>query len=173
MTPLLMLLITAALAILLWSLAQRFTARRQRTDMRLEGQVLYQDTGIKSEVLVSTALRLKGKPDLLVRQGESIIPIDKKPGRKPSKPYLSQTMQLAAYCALVETTYNVRPPHGVLRFDDGDVEIPYTLTLEARLVTTLNQMRAAKTAQRVERSHRSVAKCRACGFRERCLERLS
>ena len=126
MTLLLIGLITAALAIFVWSLTQRFTARRQRTDMRLEGQVLYQDTGLKSEVLVSTALGLRGKPDLLVRQGESIIPIDKKPGSKPSKPYLSQTMQLAAYCALVETTYGVRPPHGVLRFEDGDVEISYT-----------------------------------------------
>ena len=98
MTLLLIRLITAALAIFIWSFVQRTISRQQRVDMRLEGQVLHQDAGLKSEVLVSNALGLRGKPDLLLRQGDYLIPIDKKPGRKPSKPYLSQTMQLAAYC---------------------------------------------------------------------------
>ena len=171
MTPLLLIGLVA-LALLTWSLSQRFTANRKRAELRLEGQVRYQDEGVTSALLVSETLGLKGKPDLLLQRGRYVIPVDKKPGRTPATPYLSQTMQLAAYCALVEERYGIRPPHGVLRFDDGDVEVPYTPALEVRLVTTLDQMRVVRTAHQVERSHRSVAKCRACGFKERCSERL-
>ena len=172
MTLLLLGLVVAALALLFWSLAQRASARRQRGEMRLEGQVLYQDVGLKSEVLVADDLQLKGKPDLLLKQGEHVIPVDKKPGRAPAQPYPSQTMQLAAYCALVEACHGVRPPHGLLRFDNGDVVVPYTQSLQAKLKTTLSEMQAARRAHEVKRSHTSVAKCRACGFKDRCPQRL-
>ena len=91
----------------------------KKQELRLEGNVVYQDAGLKSEVLVSHALGLKGKPDLLTRVDNVIIPVDKKRGKK-RRPFDSQVLQLAAYCALVEERYGVRPPKALIRFDDGD-----------------------------------------------------
>ena len=125
-------------------------------------------------MLTSETWGVKGKPDLL-RQGDQLIPVDQKPRRSRPKPYLSQVMQLACYCALVEERYGVRPIHGLIRCEgDGvDVEVPYTAELENRLRQTLEQMREAKRSENVRRSHTSRNKCRACGFREVCAESLA
>ena len=129
--------------------------------MRLPtGQLVYLDGDLKSEVLTSEAWRLKGKPDLLPRQGGQIVPVDQKPGRSRPKPYLSQVMQLACYCAWVEERYGTRPSHGLIRYEgDGvDVKVPYTAEFGARLSET--QMRETKRNENVRRSHNSQNKCR-------------
>lgn len=166
-------LLAAAALVLAWVLFEASRARRTRRAIRLEGRVLYQDEGLSSELLVSEALGLKGKPDLLLKQNGFVIPVDKKPGRRRAKPYDSQVMQLAAYCALVEATRGVRPPHGVIRYDDGDTEVPYTPQLEVKLLGVLERMQAIKRGAEAHRSHASPGKCRSCGFNAVCDERLA
>lgn len=172
MTAVWIVLGVAALA-LLWAVLEGLHSRRTRQAIRLEGKVLYQDEGLKSELLVSEELGLKGKPDLLLKQKGFIIPVDKKPGRRRSRPYASQTMQLAAYCALVEAVHGVRPPHGIIRYNDGDTEVPFTPQLEARLSTVLERMQSIKRGAEAHRSHASPGKCRSCGFNAVCDERLA
>ena len=106
-------------------------------------------------------------------RGGFITPVDQKPGRSRQPPFPSHTFQLAAYCALVEDVYGVRPTHGVIRYEDRDVEVPYTPQLEAKLRQTLQSMREARTAADVARNHDSVAKCRGCGFRNDCAQSLA
>ena len=109
MTALAVVLLITAAALGVWALRQRQNTDAKKQELRLEGNVVYQDAGLKSEVLVSHALGLKGKPDLLTKVDNVVIPVDKKRGRK-KRPFDSQVLQLAAYCALVEERYGVRPP---------------------------------------------------------------
>lgn len=180
MTTLLLVVAVALLiaGIIVWVRSRYLQARadKQRSDMNLpKGQLAYIDEGLKSRVLTSEAWGLKGKPDLLLKQGNQVIPVDQKPGQSRAKPYLSQQMQLACYCALVEEHYGVRPSHGLIRYEgDGvDIEVPYTQELETRLRQTLAQMREARASEYVHRSHNSLNKCRACGFRGVCGESLA
>ena len=144
------LLLLAGFAVLTWAVRTQARAGEKRSELGLpKGQLVYLDEGLKSEVLTSEAWGLKGKPDLLLKQGKQVIPVDQKPGRSRAKPYLGQVMQLACYCALVEERYGVRPTHGLIRYEgDGvDVEVPYTPELEVRLKQTLELMREARRAR--------------------------
>ena len=81
-------------------------------------------------------------------------------------------MQLAAYCALVEAEHGIRPPRGIIQYDGGAFSIDYSYELEDQLMFTLNEMREDKYAIEVYRDHNSRGKCRSCGFRDVCEQRL-
>jgi CRISPR-associated exonuclease Cas4 len=61
--------------------------------------------------LFSEEFGLVGRPDRLVREGEFVIPEEWKSAKRVSD---SHRLQLACYMLLVEETYGVRPPHGVV-----------------------------------------------------------
>jgi hypothetical protein len=63
-------------------------------------------------VLFSERLKLVGRPDRLVRQGEFVIPEEGKPSAK--KVYDGHRLQLGADFLLVEEEFGVRPPFGVV-----------------------------------------------------------
>ncbi|MBI5290287.1 MAG: CRISPR-associated protein Cas4 [Chloroflexi bacterium] len=160
------------LAIVLWVLSQR----TQQAAGLPTGDVVYTDAGGWGRLrrpLVSRRLQLTGKPDYLVRDGATIIPVEVKTGRAPAgRPYDSHVYQLAAYCALVTEAYGRRPTHGLIKYNDQTVAVDYTPELEADLLKVLEAMRADETAEHVERSHQSAARCRGCGLREECDERI-
>ncbi|NLF74402.1 MAG: Dna2/Cas4 domain-containing protein, partial [Chloroflexi bacterium] len=108
------------LALLVAGLAILWLARRRRQKLGMPaGAVIYQDTLERNdETLYSTRYHLAGRPDHIVRQGRYNIPVEVKTGRTPDYPYPNQIMQLVAYCALVEDHYGVRPPHGILLFEE-------------------------------------------------------
>lgn len=117
--------------------------------------------------LLDRALGLTGAPDYLVSHRGMVIPVEVKSGRTPSEPYESHVMQLAAYCALVESVYGVRPAHGVLCYPEWSFAIDYTRGLERRLKAVVAAIRAVgEVAPR--RSHRSPERCRACGYQRVC-----
>ncbi len=121
--------------------------------------------------LVDWALGLTGAPDYLVRRRGMVIPVEVKSGRTPSEPYESHVLQLAAYCALVESLYGVRPAYGVLCYPEWSLAIDYTRGLERRLRAVVEAIRAVgELAPR--RSHRSPERCRACGYQRVCEQRL-
>jgi CRISPR/Cas system-associated exonuclease Cas4 (RecB family) len=60
----------------------------------------------------------------------------------------------------------------LIRYADHVLEVPYTPALEAELHTLLAGMRQDREADSVGRSHAVVARCRACGLRPVCDERL-
>jgi CRISPR-associated exonuclease Cas4 len=160
------------LAILLWLVASRM---RQSAGLP-SGEVVYSDTGAWGRVeqpLFSAELQLTGKPDYLVREGGAVVPVEVKSGRAPAEgAYAAHLYQLAGYCALVAEAYSQRPPYGLLKYADKLLKIPYTAQLESELYHLLDEMREDAEAEDVERSHETPARCRACGFREVCEERL-
>ncbi len=86
-------------------------------------------------------------------------------------PYPSHILQLAAYCTLVHAAYGERPAYGIVKYADRAFSVDYTSLLENELLDVLAEMRRTER-QEPTRSHESVNRCRACGFRQLCDQRL-
>jgi CRISPR-associated exonuclease Cas4 len=156
--------------LLLW-----LAGRTRRAAGLPAGRVIAQDTlGPRraGEPLYDPVLDLAGRPDYLVEQRSRLIPMEIKSGLAHAGPRPSHRLQLAAYCRLVESVYARRPPHGLLQYADRTYLIPFTRALEADLTTTLEAMRADLGVP-LDRSHHSVERCRACGYRADCDQALA
>ncbi|HYP01768.1 MAG TPA: CRISPR-associated protein Cas4 [Pyrinomonadaceae bacterium] len=154
------------------------------------GRVIYSDTGSpvgriapvtlnergerQEKPLLSHRQGLTGRPDYLVRTDEGVIPIEAKSTLCPANgvPYESHLMQLASYCLLVEET-GERVPFGVIRYRDRQLRVDYTDELRETLLALLAEMREARRADDVHRSHEEARRCAACSYREICVESLA
>ncbi len=150
---------------------------RQRLRSGLPGgRIIYTDTrnwGAVEKPLFDSELALTGKPDYLVEQNGKLIPVEVKTGRPPEAPYNSHIFQLASYCYLVHKKYGKRPPYGILHYPGRDFAVDYTPELESALLDILANMRIDERRPSIARSHEEVARCRRCGFKDGCDERLS
>lgn len=166
-----LILLFLLLAIVFFLLARR---SRERAGLP-EGAVIYRDTWLRVErPLFSPRLGLTGKPDYLVRERNSLAPVEvKATPAPPGGPYDSHVYQLAAYCLLVAGHYRRRPAHGLIQYADRAYTVEFTPGLEKRALALLDEMRADAEAEEVGRSHDSPARCAGCGFREVCEEALT
>ncbi len=172
-----MLEVLAALValLLLAGVALWWAARRERGGLPLPaGRVVAADSREEpGRTLVARSVRLRGRPDILVRRGEAIIPVELKTGRTPATPHRGHALQTLAYCLLVEEHYGVRPTHGLLRYPEREFRIPYDAAGERALRAVVAEIARAKAAGQVQpRDHRQPGRCAACGHRDRCAERL-
>jgi CRISPR-associated exonuclease Cas4 len=157
--------------VLLW-LARRGQARSGLPS----GHVVYTDTGGWGRLerpLFSRQFLLTGKPDYLVADGADVIPVEVKSSPAPTRPYPSHVLQLAAYCLLVEECYGRRPAYGIIKYTDHTFEVGYTPELEEELLATLACMRDDLADGDACRSHDHPQRCRGCGYRQRCNQRLA
>lgn len=185
--------LSAALLLLVAvAVAARIIARgRARRAGLPRGSLIYGDTGApvgrvapvtlseegerQERPLVSRRHGLTGRPDYLVRTREGVVPVEAKSTRRPASgvPYDSHLMQLAAYCLLVEDQLGEPVPYGVVRYRDGEVRVEYTPELRETLLELLDEMRGAREAVEVHRSHEEPPRCAACSYREACDESLA
>jgi len=156
--------------VLLW------LARRRRFESGLPaGRVIYLDTARlrrQERALYDPVTDLSGKPDYLIDQGGTIVPVEIKSGKAPYTPHPAHVLQLAAYCLLVEATYQRRPSHGVLQYSDRAFSIPYSASVRDMVFDTLAGMRRAGSRP-LDRSHESAGRCAKCGYRGTCDQRLA
>ena len=167
-----------SLFLLLLALFLLWRSSRQQKDAGLPGgRVIYTDTRAwgapLEQPLFSKELGLTGKPDYLVEQKGGIIPVEVKSGRAPESPYDSHIYQLAAYCLLVEKTYGKRPPYGIIHYPSRAFAVDYTPALESSLLDLLADIRRDETRAEVNCSHAEPARCRKCGFRNVCEQKLA
>jgi CRISPR-associated exonuclease Cas4 len=157
-----------ALLACIWSLQLR-----SRTGLPW-APVVYQDTGgyAPEKPLFARRLGLVGKPDYLLELRGQIIPVEVKPGRHAPQPYESDLMQLAAYCVLVEETYDAAPPYGLLRYAERTFRLDYTAQIRDDLLAVLGEMREALAGLECDRSHDEPRRCVSCGFFEQCDQAL-
>ena len=152
-------------------------SNRQREETGLPGgRVIYTDSGEWGRVqkpLYDAKMRLAGKPDYLVERHGKIIPVEVKSGRTPDAPYDSHIYQLASYCYLVDKTMGKRPPYGIIHYKHKDFAVDYTPALENKLLETLAEMRKDDRRRNVPCSHSSASRCRGCGYRKICDQRLA
>jgi CRISPR-associated exonuclease Cas4 len=169
MTPLAWLLLL--LGALLWWLGRRWAAQTGVADEPIVAQDM--DRGQRPQrPLFDRELGLTGRPDYLLQTPRGLVPVEVKPMRQAGRPYESDTLQLMAYCQLVEAETGQRPPYGVLIYARHRWEIAFTEERREQLVQTLSEMRADLEAVEVARSHEQPARCRACGVRAACDEAL-
>jgi CRISPR-associated exonuclease Cas4 len=176
----------------LFALAAWLWARRAARRVSLPaGRVIYSDTGApvgrvapltwneqgepQEKPLLSHRHGLVGRPDYLVQTDEGIVPVEAKSARCPpgGVPYDSHLMQLACYCLLVEDVLGARVPFGVIRYRDRQLRVDYTDELREALLELLDEMRGARRAAEVHRSHDEAARCAPCSYRELCDESLA
>ena len=170
----------AGLALLIAGVAALVLSRRARRSAGLPaGQVIYSDTSRWQRAerpLFSRKHQLTGKPDYLVREGRAraLIPVEVKSSRAPaSGPRHGHVLQLAAYCLLVQETEGTRPAYGLIRYADQTFRVDNTPELGRALLATLDAMRRDMARGKSRRSHQDPARCRRCGVRAACQERLA
>jgi len=167
----------AGAALLLGLLLLWWSARTRQKAGLPAGRVVYSDTGLQRQLekpLYDRALGLTGRPDYLIERDDEIIPVEVKSSPAPREPYDSHVLQLAAYCLLVERQLGKRVPYGLLRYNDRTIPIDFTPQLQETLLETLAEMRRLERGRGLPaRSHQSPARCRRCGFREICDQRLN
>ena len=165
------LLCSAALLVLVGALLVWRGRSRWKEAGLPRGRVVYDDTGAWQECpspLFSERHLLAGKPDYVVARGEHLIPVEVKPGRIAGRPYLSDVLQLAAYCLLVEENFDQPPPYAILKYATATFPVEYTPQLRRQLLVTMESMRRDLTKAEVAPNHHSHRRCRACGHREQC-----
>jgi CRISPR-associated exonuclease Cas4 len=168
--PGLILFLVVVGAALLW-----LARRRTLADGLPLGRLIYLDAERLhrlDDALYDSELDLAGRPDFVVMRKADRVPVEVKSGRAPVQPHESHVIQLAAYCHLVQVRYGTRPSHGVLKYADRAFAIDYTPALESRLRAVVEDVRQAKERQ-PGRSHGSAARCRSCGYRGQCDQRLA
>ena len=139
-------------------------------------RVVYRDTdGWRrvEDTLVSRRYGLVGKPDYVIEDRDGLVPVEVKPTRHAETPYLSDVLQLVAYCLLLEDVWGQAPKRGLLRYAEHTFAVDYTPAIREVLLDTLAEMREQMTASDVSRDHDEPGRCRACGVRAHCEQRLA
>ena len=130
-------------------------------------------SAVMEPLLVDETRRLRGRPDYLLRHRKGLIPVELKPLRTSRSLYESDRLQIATYLMLVRAANpDASVPYGVVRYKDTTFRVYLTGELEAKCLGVAEQVRAAKHASVVHRTHNVPAKCRACAHRTACGESL-
>jgi CRISPR-associated exonuclease Cas4 len=160
------------LALLVWIHAGRRIARSGIP----EGLLISQDADRRHEPrrpLLSFRHGLSGKPDYLVETTEGLVPVElKSRDSLRSGPYASDTAQLTAYCVLVGDATGVAPPYGIIRYANRSWRVQYTPATRDRVLRIVEDIRPTLNSHDVHRNHSQPGRCRVCGFREICEERI-
>lgn len=161
------------------ALVLRRAGRRSQEDagVPVNAQVIASDTGSwrsLEEPLFARRFRLTGKPDYIVEDERgAVIPIEVKPNRRAPEPHPWDIMQLMAYGLLLEEEFGKRPGYGLLKYRDTLFRVEFTDDLRAGLIELFTEMREARRAGDVPRSHEDSRRCASCGYRDECSDRLS
>ncbi len=152
--------------------AQRRYRRLQSQAGLVPGRLAASDLSDPTDLLVDPAWGLTGRPDYVVETESGPVPVEVKSGRTPSRPHRSHALQLASYLRLVEATSGRRPSHGLLTYPEGAFRIPWDEAAKADLRGVLDRIKEARAANRADRDHGDVGRCRGCSRRAACDQRL-
>ncbi len=173
------LLLGAFAALLLGAMLLRISQRQRQVMGIPNGDVFYQDHDgqpMRAETLTSNRWNLRGRPDCLIRNADEIIPVElKKPARPPARGgvYPNHLIQVLAYIVLVREHYGEEAPYGLVLYGEHEARKVYPAPENlAWLESVCGDVRAARKADRVDRSNRQVSRCRGCGMRESCGQSL-
>jgi CRISPR-associated exonuclease Cas4 len=165
-----------ALVLIVIALILFLVSRRQQRCSGLPSlKVVYTDTKMWNRVekpLYDPVLGLTGKPDYLVMEKDLIIPLEVKSGFAPAIPYDSHILQLVAYCMLVWSMYKKRPTHGFIHYANRTFAVDFTPQLEEEFRDLVSEIHHCDRSQNPSRSHESPERCRSCGYRDICDQKL-
>lgn len=169
-----LLLAAIALGILLLNERRHQRGRLIREHQRAlglpAGELVYEDADGEGEPLTSNTYPLVGKPDYIVQLPNGCpVPVELKLNvQHASAPYSNHTIQLAAYCLILEDYFEQTPTHGVLRYADCEFTVPYSPALRKKVIRLLTEMARCSERQPPPLKTQRAAKCRACSFQAIC-----
>ena len=131
-----------------------------------------QTVALDDVTFYSERLKLVGRPDRIVRQGENLIPEEWKSAKRVSE---GHRLQLGTYFLVIEDEYGVRPPFGVVVLGDGSrTKVKNTERLRSKVLAIAEKIREHRRKLTEEIPVRPpAAKCRACGQRASCSQASS
>lgn len=150
-------------------------ARRKRNDsgfaahevaVAMEGSAM-----VPAREYISLRQGLAGKPDALVKEGDEIVPVERKPlAKKLRDRYVAQ---LLVYMRLIEEFEGRRPSRGylILGPECKRVTVENSDAKQKWLDSLIAEMRGVLDG-REARATPHGAKCSKCGVRERCAFRV-
>jgi CRISPR-associated exonuclease Cas4 len=154
-----------ACAAALFAAAVLVLVRRRRG--RRQGTLQWTENDDRRRIFRSVRFRLYGRPDEIRQLPDGRwIPIELKRRARPAFGVpTSHRFQLWAYCLLLEETYGVPPPFGVVRYGDGT---EMTLPWDREALAELTALRSAVDRPYDGRANPSPARCRRCPWRFGC-----
>lgn len=147
-----------------------YVASRKKITAVPSGRVIYGDLVAKGTVLKSQRHKLSGKPDMVVRNGNSLIPYEYKSSRA-TVPRDGHLLQMAAYFLILEENYpQLSVPYGVIKYEGSAFKVKNTMKLRTDLLYTMEVMRM--TGNMPVRKHTNPRRCMSCSFRQSCPQSL-
>jgi CRISPR/Cas system-associated exonuclease Cas4 (RecB family) len=148
--------------------------RRMRVRLGLAGPLeraavlAADDSQLGPLTLRSEQLGLVARPDHLIRLPDgTVIPVEQKP--RARRLYRSHILELGTQLLLVEASFGLRPPYGVVVLADGvQHRVPFDHALERAVLDAAREMRACVAAQTAPGRRWLGAKCRSCEFYTLC-----
>ncbi len=152
-------------------LIQRRSSALKKINHIPDGEIIYSDLHEPAQPLFSSKHRLTGKPDYIVKQNDTWVPVEFKTGVS-QHPHTHHIMQLAAYCQLIEDTSNSFVPHGYLVYPNHHHTIQFNPKIRFELESTMKTMRTMQKKHEIIRNHNEPKKCIHCSMRQYCQEKL-
>src|SRR6266699_3384016 len=88
---------------------------------------------------------LTGKPDYIRREGEELIPVERKSRLiSAAGAYEGEILQLAAYCLLVEERFETPVRRGQLLYQNRSLEVLFDDHLRGKLLDIMGELKSAE-----------------------------
>ena len=148
------------------------TIQQQKQEYRIpKGTIQYTDLTVPATPLFSPRYRLTGKPDYIIKEDNSYIPVEIK-STAHDQLQTNHLYQLAAYCQLIEDQYGTFVPYGRIIYQNADFCIPFDPKIRFDLSTILQEMRSHSASDDIHRNHQDYRKCQKCSMNKYCPEKL-
>lgn len=146
-----------------------FVNRSKRNAFIPKGKIVFDDLHGANYSLKSRIYPLIGKPDLVVKRGWRLIPVEIKTGNH-HEPKNHHIMQLIAYCQLVSEQYHKSVPYGFLIYPNtgNRFKIYFNRKRRKKLKKSLQQMNNAIDYGYIKRNHEIKNKCNNCKLKSVC-----
>lgn len=147
--------------------------KKQKEKHKIQsGEITYSDLNKPAKPFFSNRYKIAGKPDYIVRTGNSYIPVELKTGRR-NEPQKNHIYQLAAYCQLLEENYGDFVPYGILVYNNTyQYKIPFDPKIRFELENTIKKMRNLLKTGKFVRNHNEPNRCKNCSMAMYCQDKL-
>jgi CRISPR-associated exonuclease Cas4 len=164
------LLMICAVVLFVYAVWMRLSVLDEKESLGIpDGKILYSDLNVSAAPFFSKRFRIIGKPDYVVRKENYCIPVEVKSGEGPH-PHKSHILQLAAYCQILEDTFGVLVPDGILVYNNIKYTIPFDPKLRFELESVMKTMRASLQNGAVQRNHQDLWRCQHCSMKHYCTD---
>ena len=161
-------LVTAVIVLDAVSLSARTKRDKLRLNFRSTTISLDGSKSLPGKDYVSLRQGLAGKPDAVIIEGESLIPVERKPlAKKIRDRYVAQ---LLVYMRLIEEFEGKKPPYGYLVLGPScrKVRIDNTIERQKWLQKYIDEMQAILQGFMTPKPDPQMLKCKKCDVRQFC-----